>query len=162
MKTEVDTAAKRQEKRESRWFDGPAGLLLPPALAPRLTLGEDPEKPIPPAARLKSAKAPFCSASLSLPDGEQPAEPGGAHPILDRGGRDCSAGTRTGTHHFSPGALGSLNTTAGHRFASVAVSREPAAPPRPTRGSAEPTRPASPRRRSAPAPVPRDSGTPPD
>lgn len=63
MKTEVDTAAKRQERRESRWFDGPAGRLLPPALAPRL--GEAPEKPVPPAARPKSAKAPLCPTSLS-------------------------------------------------------------------------------------------------
>lgn len=38
MKTEVDTAAKRRERRKCRWFDGPAGLLLPPALAPRLPL----------------------------------------------------------------------------------------------------------------------------
>lgn len=65
MKTEVDTAAKRRERRENGWFDGPAGLLVPPALAGRLPLGEAPEKPIPPPARPKSGKAPLRPTSLS-------------------------------------------------------------------------------------------------
>lgn len=172
MNTDVDTAAKRRERRESRWFD--RGCRLEKPLRSRFDL-----LPVPRALK------PLCAQRLSLPTtpgttcraGRASPHPGPRRQGPTRGDlhwhrhrASLARGSRLSQHHGKapvrqcaglPGTRSSPRPTRGSAEpAGTASPRQtpPATPAPPAPPDAANT--ASPRPRSAPAPLPQASGTP--